>query len=113
MVPERREKHLQFCDFNKSELNFVDSRYDPAMMFEREEEQSTRTFKLNHFFNQLSAKEQTLVKLRYGIGYIHPYSVAQCSELMHVSLENVRIMESHALIKMQDNAKRMFDYDAK
>ncbi len=113
MVPERRERNLRFCDFSKAEFGFADSRYDPARMFEREEEQFVNSYKLDNFFHQLPAKEQTLVKLRYGIGYSHPYSIAQCAGLMHVSLENVRRMESHALITMQDRAKQMFDYDVK
>ncbi len=113
MVPERMERHLHFCDFSKSELKFVDNRYDPVRMFEREEEQSTINVKLDNFFHQLPVKEQTLVKLRYGIGYIHPYSVTQCADLMRMSLEEVRRMESHALITMQNKAKQMFNYDAR
>lgn len=113
MVPERREKHLYFCDFNKSDLVFADSRYDPAKMLVRKEEQSARASNLGEFFDQLPSKEQTLVRLRYGIGYAHPYSIAQCAGLMHVSLENVRNMESHAMITMQDRARQMFGHDDK
>ena len=113
MVPERRERYLNFYDFSKAELSFVDSRYDPAKMLERREEQSADDFKLGGFFNNLPAKERTLVSLRYGIGYTRPYSVAQCAMLMQMSLENIRRMESHAMITMQDRAKQMFDHETK
>ncbi len=113
MVPERRERHLQFYDFSKSELGLADSRYDPAKMFEREEERVAGAFKLENFFNQLPVKEQTLVRLRYGIGYSHPYSISQCAGLMHVSSADIRRMESHAMITMQDRAKQMPNYDVK
>ncbi len=113
MVPDRRERHLNFCDFSKSDLGFVDSRYDPARIFERREEKSIEEFRLGDFFSQLPVKEQTLVRLRYGIGYSHPYSISQCAGLMHVSSADIRRMESHAMITMQDRAKQMPNYDVK
>ena len=64
---------------------------------------------LERILGILTPREQTIIRLRFGIGYDHAYTLAQVGESLSVTRERIRQIEMKALKKLKTpQIKEMF-----
>ena len=57
---------------------------------------------INSVFDTLGEREANVLRLRFGIGTDHPYTLAEVGDVMGVTRERIRQIETKALRKMRN-----------
>lgn len=64
------------------------------------------TKQLHHALASLPAQEADILRLRFGIGKTRPYTLAEVSQQLHCTREQVRVREQRALVRLRMYLKR-------
>jgi RNA polymerase primary sigma factor len=56
--------------------------------------------------NTLSEKEQTILRMSFGIGYDREYEVYEISQVINLCAERVRQLKNKALEKLKEEYKK-------
>ena len=97
---------------NENESTLSDILEDESPTPEEELTQNLLIQDLNNLLKDLNQKEASALKLRFGLIDNIPRTLHQVGEIMHISRERVRQIESQALSKLRqpDKLMRIYDY---
>jgi RNA polymerase primary sigma factor len=70
---------------------------------------------INSSLNELSPREQDIIRMRFGLGDNVPHTLEEVGSVMGVSRERIRQLEKRALSKLRQgaNAKKLEDFAEK
>ncbi|MDD5070660.1 MAG: sigma-70 family RNA polymerase sigma factor [Candidatus Omnitrophica bacterium] len=95
----------QLSDFMKSK-DYADTEKVLDQIFEKE--------RISHLLDSITERERTVLNLRFGIGDGHEHTLAEIAEVLSISRERVRQIETDALKKLKKYAleeqKKELDY---
>ena len=110
VVSELRSQVLSVVSFEKPIGLEKDGRLADLIADERAESPQERTIgakmaeALEHAIDVLTPKEQTVIRMRYGVGGHRDHTLAQIGRHLHVTRERVRQIEVAALAKLRKAA---------
>lgn len=74
--------------------------------YNKQSENDFNTFMVTKIINTLSEKEQTILRMSFGIGYDREYEVYEISQVINLCAERVRQLKNKALEKLKEEYKK-------
>ncbi|MDR1383598.1 MAG: sigma-70 family RNA polymerase sigma factor [Planctomycetaceae bacterium] len=103
-IPDEQRYRERFTPTDADKFDStIDFRNDS---FVSEKTQMERESQVEHFLQELDAREQRIITRRFGLGQgVQPFTLRQVGEEIGVTKERVRQIESRALAKLRKAAK--------
>lgn len=92
-----------------SDDNYVDNEFNVASAsfnnYENQVNSDYTAYQLNKLFNQLSPRDEKIIKLLYGIGYERAYEIKEVGQMMNMTAERIRQLKESIVKEMASKFK--------